>query len=620
MQGRPPIPSLLPVAGGAAGPPIRMLVDGLEVTQAVQDMARSVPLVAGKLTVVRIYLSVESSAPVQVRGQLSIGVPGGPKIVVLSSNAVTVNPAQNGQLQSKRENVGLSLNFSLPPAQTSAGPRELSLANLTDVTTGSSLTVSGAGSLTVQFQQTPSLRVRILALKYTKAGSLLTYEPSALDYALIESWLRRAYPVPDVIFSRVVVSSNYTWPFDADQSNAQVAAIRRLDMAAGADPLTHYFGLVADGGGANFMRGKAAGIPQVPDPSTVASGPTGSNTWGWDFDGSYGDWYTGHELGHTFGRYHPGFCNGNSADDPHFPYPNGQLAHANGDFVGFDVGDPTNGIAAAALPGIVWHDIMTYCDYQWLSAYTYIGIRARLVAENSPGPSPGGGVASTRAPGPTSEPVVSSPPSPKSRQPVDGQPTPHINVVGVVNLTKQTGKIEFVHPVDATHVEGAVPNSSVSVRFRADDTSTLSQAPVELRLGSCPMPGEDLTGLIDAVLSHDPKTHFIDLLLNDAVLDTFAAAGVQPRVSNIRRAAAELPSVATLAWDTEPMSATTVTYTVQASTDGGNTWQTIAVRQPSPSANVDLSQFRPAKSLLIRVIASDGFTSHVSQPHTIDLN
>src|SRR5207237_5618983 len=147
--------------------------------------------------------------------------------------------------------------------------------------------------------------------------------------------------------------------FTAGDINAQLAAIRAQDVAAGVDKRTHYYGMVADGG--FFMRGFAAGIPGQPDPSVVASGPTGPNSWGWDFDGSYGDWYGGHELGHTFGRKHPGFC-GESHDDPSSPYPAGQLASSDSSFVGFDVGDGGLNIPMAALPGTKWHDFMTYCN------------------------------------------------------------------------------------------------------------------------------------------------------------------------------------------------------------------------------------------------------------------
>ena len=61
---------------------------------------------------------------------------------------------------------------------------------------------------------------------------------------------------------------------------------------------SHYYAMVADNAG--FMRGCAVGV--------VASGPTGTSDWGWDFDGTYGDWYGGHELGHTYGRGHANFC------------------------------------------------------------------------------------------------------------------------------------------------------------------------------------------------------------------------------------------------------------------------------------------------------------------------
>jgi hypothetical protein len=68
--------------------------------------------------------------------------------------------------------------------------------------------------------------------------------------------------------------------------------------------------------------------------------------------------------------------------------PTGQLANADNAFVGFDVGDPAHSLPMAALPGTDWHDVMTYCNTQWLSSYTYQPIYTRLVAENDLAPGP----------------------------------------------------------------------------------------------------------------------------------------------------------------------------------------------------------------------------------------
>ena len=233
--------------------------------------------------------------------------------------------------------------------------------------------------------------------------------------------------------------------------NAQIAAIRALDMAAGGDERTHYYGLVSDAG--FFMRGCTAGIPSSPSPSTVASGPTGPATWGWDGDGSYGDWYGGHELGHTYGRRHPGFCGETQSDLDNYPFDNGQLANSDASFAGFDVGDPVNGLPMAVLRGTQWHDVMTYCDLQWLSAYTYLGVRRRLADEDNlertEGPVPAG-LAREAVRTNVSRTMLRRKRCRRGggRRRRPPRPEVIVSVVARVNLTKRTGRIEFVNPLE----------------------------------------------------------------------------------------------------------------------------------------------------------------------------
>jgi translation initiation factor IF-1 len=384
--------------------------DGLEVTQEIQDMPHSVPLVANKQTWVRVYLSVNAAASVtlpsavlNVRNTATNAV-----TQVVSSTPVTVNPAQNGQLRTKRESLSLSFNFPLPTGLTAVGNEEFTLASLSNPL-GPPLTCSNcvAQRRTVSFVGSAPLRVRIVGLQYTTGTPPQTFTPSATDFALLPSWLTRAYPVPQVISTQLTTKANITLPFSGttttscNQANAQLSALRATEVGGGGvDARTHYLGMVANGGG--FMRGCASSPPAPAGPTAVASGPTGSpfgpgptpvNVVG-DTDGSFGDWYGGHELAHTFGRLHPGFCNGNSASDPSFPFPNGQISTNDGAFTGLDVGDAGNGIPPTVLPGASRFEIMTYCNQpQWLSSYTYEGIRGELNVEDPSGGGPpsGGG-------------------------------------------------------------------------------------------------------------------------------------------------------------------------------------------------------------------------------------
>ena len=288
----------------------------------------------------------------------------------------------NGNPQDNQ--LGTTLNFEIPAALRSAGTTQFRVS-IQNPLPGPTPACSDCGSspVSVTFATAAPLRVRVLGLAYSSGTPTTVKSPRALDYTLIRSWLGRAYPVSTLSMSTASVNANAAWPFSCNDANAQLATIRANDVAGGTDKRTHYFGLVADGGG--FMRGCAASIPGSADPTAVASGPTGtpSGGFGWDTDGSYGDWYTGHELGHTYGRLHPGSGCGDSADDNHEPFTNGAISGPDGAWTGLDVGDTANGIPMAALPGAQWFDVMTYCRNQWISFYTYNGIRARLTGENA---------------------------------------------------------------------------------------------------------------------------------------------------------------------------------------------------------------------------------------------
>ncbi|MCA1557859.1 MAG: hypothetical protein LC731_04885, partial [Acidobacteria bacterium] len=417
----------------------------------------------------------------------------------------------------------------------------------------------------------------------------------------IKSWLRRVYPVGQTDFSERTIEANFAPPFDVDEdgtcslANAQLTAIRNLDIDGGTDQRTHYYGIVADSAG--FMRGCANNIPTHADPTAVASGPTGPGGYSWDRDGSYGDWYGGHELAHTYGRFHPGFCNGNTGDDPKYPFTRGRLSNDDGAFVGFDVGDPSLGIPMRALPGASWHDVMTYCARQWISSYTYEAIRRRLVREDALGPSPKALATAAKA-------MMMKAASDMEVEMASGH---FINIVGTVNLTKKTGKILYVNPV--TNV--LVPSHGkgrVQVRVNADEDEELELYPVRVKVNTCSDPGKDRTGIIDMVIPFNPKARAVELLIDGEVVDTYRAQSASPESKSLRKTRSA-KTASSSEWD--ETEAANVSYNVQVSTDEGQTWQTISVGRTTPDIAIDRDQFSADTSLTVRVIATDGFNSRI---------
>jgi len=610
-------------------------LDGIEVTQVIQDMQQSVPLIANKPTVVRVYLSRPAGADITVRGEIAVRKePDGPAISVPSLDKVLVKSAQNGKLRSKREDLRLSLNFVLPKDLIVTGKIKIKVGALKKATTGANVTCSNcaATEVSVEFRDSVPLRIRLIKLRYKFGNPAVNQMATARDLACIKSWLKRAYPVSEVTASDVTVDANFGPPFDreddtndCDDANAQLSALRNLDINGGMDRRSHYYGLVADGGG--FMRGCANVIPASPNPAAVASGPTGPDDFGWDKDGSYGDWYTGHELGHTFGRKHIGSGCGETDDDPDYPFPKGRLSGAKGEFVGIDVGDRTLGVPMTIKPGVKWHDVMSYCENQWISSYTYAALLKRLLAEAKLG---AGDAGDSDEAGAGTEALAAA-----DSLEVKMESGKFLNVVGTVNLTKRRGKIKYVNPVSTVLSPQPEKNSQVRIRVKDADGNEIKEYPAAVKLNTCSERGKAKKGVVDTVLPFHQNARILELIIGGKTVDVFKAQGAPPEIANIRRSepaealgdaadAADAGNLVSIQWDVAggadamaDAASSNITYNVQVSSDGGNTWQTVAVGRTTPDATIDRSQFPEATNLKVRVIATNGFDSSVATTDTV---
>ena len=100
-------------------------MDEIEVTQAVQALNHSVPLIARKRTLVRVYLGLPSGT-VDVNGELRVSrQPHGPWVKLPSAGVAQLDASRKGstlaELRSRRETIGYSLNFMIPPKLTTQG-------------------------------------------------------------------------------------------------------------------------------------------------------------------------------------------------------------------------------------------------------------------------------------------------------------------------------------------------------------------------------------------------------------------------------------------------------------------------------------------------------------------
>ncbi len=376
----------------------------LEVTQGIQAAAGTgVPLVAHKRTYVRFHVRRDLGSTDPVVGARLWRIVNGQRVgdpiypsgaigfarfipVYLGGSRYVSDPYITVRANPNRNTLNDSFYFRLPDAWTAAGDLSLEAeANPAGVATRvlESTYDDNKASATVSFNSTPAMVLRLYAVSYKKNGTV--YTPTDQQLREAEDWLRRAYPISRLVVKRDALDmTDLGFEPDCTRVNGRLIWASIFLRWGGIDPQpTRYYGMVSDGGtSANFMRGCADNIP-----SFVASGPTGDTSTvsiaAWDVgnDGSsYGDWYMGHELGHTWGRKHVNCAGTEVGPDGAFPLQNGTIGRkSNADaYWGFDIS-----LKGPVVYPPTWTEIMTYCPNQWISNYTYEAIRNRIVSENS---------------------------------------------------------------------------------------------------------------------------------------------------------------------------------------------------------------------------------------------
>jgi hypothetical protein len=362
------VPPAMPLANGTPYKlylPLIMQPDlgppNLEITQAVQEPGNAVALVAGRTTFVR-YTLTSTTPHADVRAYLYGYRDGSP---LPGSPIEAMNNPRTLEAAADRDVLGDSFNFYLPPEWTSG---EVTLS-------GSASNDSGyshySGSQVFSFLEGDSLDVTIVPIAYTcTSGGSGTRTPAA-PYDYLVDFTYRVYPVPGVN-SSLHAPLSYSGPCTSDVPNPTYSAglpyddsdwERMLQLVtttwqSEGRPDSYYYGLVDVycGGGCIAGLGWIGG-------SKAAVGFSGIGA-----SHAYASDTHAHEVGHNHGLKHAPGC-GASGLDPGFPYPTGKIGDAGHPNQGFDLITPSLKLYTT------YYDMMSYCDPVWISDYNYERLR-----------------------------------------------------------------------------------------------------------------------------------------------------------------------------------------------------------------------------------------------------
>ena len=183
-----------------------------------------------------------------------------------------------------------------------------------------------------------------------------------------------------------------------------------------------------------------------------------------------------------------------------------------------------------------------------------------------------------------------------------------VSLVATLNLTGRRGRITFVHPVTNVARSTLEPGGRVVIRTRRDDGAVIDEFPVPVKLDSELSPGDDQTGLVDAVLPVTADARAIELAIDGHIADTFRVTGAPPDVRAIQPVSLEGQNLR-VGVEFDRGLEDTHTYAVQVSADHGRSWQTMGVGLREQPFTVDWSQFPEGQELQLRVITTNGLST-----------
>ncbi|MFN7959493.1 MAG: IPT/TIG domain-containing protein [Holophagaceae bacterium] len=332
-------------------------VDKVQLTQSTQNAANSVPIVAGKDGLIRVWVLANqtNTATPTVRITLrnnGVDVAGYPKDVTA--------PAASVPLTVNESVLTASWYLAVPGTDlTTPGPSGYSVLAVVNPTGAVAEADTTNNQMTATFTSTtvPTFKTTIFPVVLASG----TGDISAANKDAWAARLAKMYPVASV---DVAVGSTFTGSVSTLESSGTGWSTLLSDLATkhqadGAND-RYYYGAL----NVSYPSG-VAGLGYVP------SAPSASFAYrtaiGWDKTSGYKDGglfpeVFAHEVGHNMGRPHSPcpLVDGPANPDPAYPYAGGYIG-----VWGYD--STTNTLHSPTVD----KDIMAYCTPNWVSDYVY---------------------------------------------------------------------------------------------------------------------------------------------------------------------------------------------------------------------------------------------------------
>lgn len=362
-----------------------LTIEGLYLTQSVQRLDGTVPLVRGRPALLRVFARSTRAldAPPRVRVILAAGGRTTTADVAARSAAqLTAGAAASEGSLATTWNVNVPADLVQPGLTVSA--RVDPDGAVAESNEGDNVFPAGGAALPVAVLQAPPFRLRFVPIVQSATG-LAGFAGDAYTRERLLSLTRRIHPLNEVdadVGAPLTTAAVRTQADTLRMWEQVLSELRTRRVADASD--RYYYGVIR----VDYTSG-IAGLGFIGYPAAI----------GWDYLPS-GSEVMAHELGHTWGRYHAP-CAVTRGTDASYPYGGGKTG-----VYGYDE-------ATSTLEPTTSNDIMGYCSGKWISDYTYVGVLNYRAAEAGSAPAVArGGPSDGAAPDVAADAAVAGPAQP----------------------------------------------------------------------------------------------------------------------------------------------------------------------------------------------------------------